>query len=92
MAHFLTTGDVLINAELLTYASVVTDSEGLHVSLAFAQGNGPGNPGGEVRLSGPEARSVLRWLRARSEDIDRGSYTLDFESCPPVARPVARRA
>ena len=48
MARFLTAGDVLINADLLAYASVATDSEGLHVRLGFARGDGPAGPGGET--------------------------------------------
>lgn len=74
MKNFLAAGDVLINPALLAYASVETDSDGIQLRLGFA---GPSNSGPrELRLAGPEARSVLRWLRTHAEFLDSGNPTL----------------
>jgi hypothetical protein len=61
MKTFLAAGDVLINPSLLAYAAVDTDSEGPQLRLGFA--GQAGSTHYEVRLTGLEARSVLRWLR-----------------------------
>ncbi len=74
MNTFLSAGDVLINPALLNYAVVETDSEGLNLRLGFAEA--PGKTPGELRLTGFEARSVLRWLRGHTEFLDAGSSSL----------------
>ncbi len=68
---FLAAGDVLINPSLIAYASVETDTEGPHLRLGFA--GQAGTPRAEVVLEGPEARSVLRWLRSNAEFLDSGA-------------------
>jgi hypothetical protein len=70
MKSFLSAGDVLINVRHLSYAVVETDSEGLHLRLGL--GDPSVSTSGELRLSGLEARSVLRWLRDNSEFLDSG--------------------
>ncbi|WP_422927149.1 hypothetical protein [Singulisphaera sp. PoT] len=73
MSRFLSAGDVLINPDTLTYAIVETDSEGLHLRLGFKQGEATSPaPAGELRLTGLEARTVLRWLRSHAEFLDAG--------------------
>jgi hypothetical protein len=74
MKSFLAAGDVLINPALLAYASVETDTDGIQLRLGFA---GPSTSGPrELRLTGLEARSVLRWLRTHAEFLDSGNPTL----------------
>jgi hypothetical protein len=70
MKTFLAAGDVLLNPDLLAYAVIETDSEGQSVRLGFTglAGAAPS----EMLLSGPEARSVLRWLRTNAEFLDAG--------------------
>jgi hypothetical protein len=70
MARYLAAGDVLINPDLLAYAVVETDSDGLQLRLGLLAPGG-GSPS-EVRLGGLEARSVLKWLRAHTEFLDAG--------------------
>jgi hypothetical protein len=66
---FIAAGDILINPALLAYATVQADSEGMALCLGFAGQVGPTQ---EVRLTGLEARSVLRWLRKNAEFLDAG--------------------
>jgi hypothetical protein len=80
MKTFLAAGDILINPRQLSYAVVETDSEGLHLRLGFADRAG-GAPG-ELRLSGLEARAVLRWLRHNAEFLDSGGFSL-YRDRPP---------
>ncbi|MDR3637700.1 MAG: hypothetical protein P4L84_28090, partial [Isosphaeraceae bacterium] len=67
MTTLLEAGGVLINPAALHYAVVETDSEGLGLRLGFAESGG--TPG-ELRLTGLEARTVLRWLRRNAEVRD----------------------
>lgn len=85
MKGFLAAGDVLINPSLLAYAAVETDSDGLRLRLGFA--SQAGAPQCEIRLDGPEARSVLRWLRTNSEFLDAGSIATSMRR-EPQTKPV----
>ncbi len=60
--RFLAVGDLLINPDLLAYATYEDDEHGPRLRLGFATGSG-GSARAEVRLSGDEARHALRWLR-----------------------------
>jgi hypothetical protein len=71
MKTFLAAGDVLINPSLLAYAAVDTDTEGPQLRLGFAGQAGSAHC--EVKLTGLEARSVLRWLRTNAEFLDQGA-------------------
>lgn len=70
MKTFLAAGDVLLNTTLLAYAVVEIDSEGHQLRLGFV--GAPGVEPSEVLLTGPEARSVLRWLRTNADFLDAG--------------------
>jgi|GEM_PF-3749291 len=70
MSMFLSAGNVLINPAMLSYAIVETDSEGLHLRLRFSEPEGTKSD--ELRLTGLEARSVLRWLRSHTDFLDSG--------------------
>jgi hypothetical protein len=60
----------LINPAMLAFAAVENDSEGTGLRLVFA---GQGERAQcELRLSGMEARSVLRWLRSNAHFLDAG--------------------
>jgi hypothetical protein len=85
MKTFLAAGDVLINPSLLAYAAVDTDSEGPQLRLGFA--GQAGSTHYEVRLTGLEARSVLRWLRTNAEFLDQGAnpFRRDRAASPIVA-------
>ena len=74
MKTFLAAGDVLLNPDLLAYAVIEADSEGQTVRLGFTglAGVAPS----EMRLSGPEARSILRWLRTNAEFLDAGGPSI----------------
>jgi hypothetical protein len=60
--RFLAVGDLLINPDLLAYATFDEDEQGPRLRLGFATGSGA-SARAEVRLSGEEARHALRWLR-----------------------------
>jgi hypothetical protein len=64
--QFLAVGDYLINPQLLTFAILERDSAGPRLRLGFAAGNSASDGDGELRLSGDDAREVLRWLRLNS--------------------------
>lgn len=88
MKTFLAAGDVVLNPGLVAYAVIETDSEGPSVRLGFT---GPaGLAPNEMRLSGLEARSVLRWLRTNAEFLDAGgpSYRGPGARGPIVGRPT----
>lgn len=70
MKTFLATGNVLLNAGLLAYAVIETDSEGQHLRLGFV--GIAGVEPTEILLEGPEARLVLGWLRTNAEFLDAG--------------------
>jgi hypothetical protein len=73
MPTFLAAGDVHLNPEWLVYAVVETDSDGPKLRLGFAPAAAvAGSPPLELLLTGPEARSVLRWLRTNAEFLDAG--------------------
>jgi hypothetical protein len=56
---------------LLAFAALESDSEGTGLRLVFA---GQGDRAQcELRLSGMEARSVLRWLRSNAQFLDAGA-------------------
>ena len=83
MKTFLAAGDLLLNRELLAYVVIETDSEGqwLRLGLTGRAGAGPS----EMLLTGPEARSVLRWLRASTEFLDAGGpSSRGHQACGPV--------
>ncbi len=60
--RFLAVGDLLINPDLLAYATFENDSDGPRLRLGFATGSGA-SARSEVRLSGDDAQLALRWLR-----------------------------
>lgn len=60
--RFLAVGDLLINPDLLAYATFEEDGDGPRLRLGFATGSGA-SARSEVRLSGEEANLTLRWLR-----------------------------
>jgi hypothetical protein len=64
--QFLAVGDYLINPQLLTFAILERDSAGPRLRLGFATGTSATDGDGELRLSGDDAREVLRWLRLNS--------------------------
>jgi hypothetical protein len=70
MAHYIAAGEVLLNPALLAYAVVETDSEGPRLRLGFL--GRTGEAPGEVIVSGPEARSLLGWLRRDAQFLDSG--------------------
>jgi hypothetical protein len=87
MTTLLEAGGALINPSALRYAVVETDSEGLALRLGFAP---EPNAGGELRLTGLEARTVLRWLRRNVEICDPGAVSPGRgTNCrlPPLAAP-----
>lgn len=90
MKSFVSAGDVLINPELLAFASVETDSEGVQLRLGFA-GEGGAEPS-ELRLTGPEARSVLGWLRANAEFLDAGAPSFRRQRFPEPGDPAPAQA
>jgi hypothetical protein len=66
--RFLAIGDLLINPDLLAYATFEEDSDGPRLRLGFATGSGAfAKP--EVRLSGSEAGVALRWLRLHATSL-----------------------
>jgi hypothetical protein len=83
MKSFLSAGDVLINPTLLAYAAVETDTEGTNLRLGFAGQAGASHC--EIRLTGMEARSVLRWLRTNSEFLDQGAPQIRVDRSPGSA-------
>src|SRR5262249_16216568 len=85
MKTFLAAGDVLINPSLISYATVETDSEGVHLRLGFA--GQAGAPHGEVRLAGSEARSVLRWLRTNADFLDPGPSAIRLDKAQGPGSP-----
>jgi hypothetical protein len=87
MKSFLAAGDVLINPSLLAYAVVETDSDGPQLRLGFS--GQAGDARCEVRLTGLEARSVLRWLRVNSEFLDAGSPTRRLDRMSGLVAPEA---
>jgi hypothetical protein len=60
--RYLAVGDLLVNPDLLAYATFEGDEQGPRLRLGFATGSGT-SARAEVRLSGEEARHALRWLR-----------------------------
>jgi hypothetical protein len=70
MKTFLAAGDVFLNDEMLAYAVIETDSEGLRLRLGFT-GTAAAEPR-EILVTGSEARAVLRWLRTNAEFLDSG--------------------
>ena len=60
--RFLAVGDLLINPDLLAYATYEDDHDGPRLRLGFATGSGA-SARAEVRLAGEEAEQALRWLR-----------------------------
>jgi hypothetical protein len=66
--RFLAVGDLLINPDLLAYATFDEDADGPRLRLGFATGSGGfANP--EVQLSGSEAGVALRWLRLHATSL-----------------------
>jgi hypothetical protein len=66
--RFLAAGDLLINPELLAYATVEDDGNGPRLRLVFAAGAGTSGRA-EVRLAGEEAGAFLRWLRLGTQSL-----------------------
>jgi hypothetical protein len=70
--QFLAVGDYLINPQLLTFAILERDSAGPRLRLGFASGIATADGDGELRLTGDDAREVLRWLRLNSTFLTAG--------------------
>jgi hypothetical protein len=66
--RFLAIGDLLINPDLLAYATFEEDADGPRLRLGFASGAGA-FARAEVRLSGSEAGVALRWLRLHATSL-----------------------
>jgi hypothetical protein len=66
--RFLAVGDLLINPDLLAYATFEEEADGPRLRLGFATGSG-GSARSEVRLSGDEANIALRWLRLNTMSL-----------------------
>jgi hypothetical protein len=66
--RFLAIGDLLINPDLLAYATFEEEADGPRLRLGFATGSGAFAKS-EVRLSGSEAGEALRWLRLHATSL-----------------------
>jgi hypothetical protein len=65
MKTFFAVGDVVINPDQIAFATLDGDPEEPKLRLVFA--NAASAPGrGELRLTGEDAKSALRWLRLNS--------------------------
>jgi hypothetical protein len=61
--QFLAVGDYLINPQLLSFAILERGHGEPRLRLGFATAGGAADGDGELRLTGDDAREVLRWLR-----------------------------
>jgi hypothetical protein len=66
--RFLAIGDLLINPDLLAYATFEEEADGPRLRLGFASGSGS-SARAEVRLSGSEVGVALRWLRLHATSL-----------------------
>ena len=81
--RFLSAGDLLINPDLLAYATVDGDADGPRLRLRLVFAAGAGTPArAEVRLAGEEAAALLRWLRLSAR------YLTPTGSFGPLGRPA----
>jgi hypothetical protein len=79
--RFLAIGDLLINPDLLAYATFEDDGDGPRLRLGFATG-ASGSARSEVRLAGDEARHAVRWLRLNTLSLTQdGAFG-------PIGQPV----
>ena len=79
--RFLAVGDLLINPDLLAYATFKQDADGPRLRLGFATASGTAARA-EVRISGDEAGVALRWLRLNATPLTQeGAFG-------PIGRPI----
>jgi hypothetical protein len=83
--QFLAIGDYLINPELLAYAILEGEAEALELRLGFA--SPAAGLGRELRLTGEEARHLVRWLRLNAAFLTRMGGL--GPTCTPQAQPPA---